>query len=180
MTRKAKRTTVVLDPKDKEFLEALIKGGKEAGIKPFITKMLDIYRNMTIQDWRYPGECYVGASRMAFINQESVDLLTETIPPEKREEVGRKLGEVHKISLQTGFGVDSTKEESWDEVFKRLMILGYGEISRRENILVLKNPILKDAAMLTGFLETLLGRPMTAKTTISPVVVEVGKALNSG
>ena len=175
-----RRTTVVLDRKDREFLEGLIRSGKETGIKPFIEKMLDIYRNMAIHDWRYPGECYVGASRVAFINQESISVLTEMIPPGKRGEAGRKLGEVHKTALLTGFGVDSGKEESWDEVFRRLSVLGYGEINRRDNILVLKNPIFGDVAMLIGFLETLLGRPMTAKTTVSPVVVEVGRASDSG
>jgi len=172
--RTPKRTTVVLDQKDREFLEHLIKSGKEAGIKPFITKMLDIYRNMTIHDWRYPGEFYVGASRVAFVGQESVNALTEMIPPEKREEAGRRMGEAHRMSLITGLGVDPEVEENWNEVFKRLRVLGYGEINRRDNILILKNPIFGDAELLTGFLEGLLGKPMKAKTTVSPVVVEIG------
>jgi len=174
LSENPKRTTVVLDQKDREFLEELIKSGKEVGIKPFITKMLDIYRNMAIHDWRYPGECYVGASRVAFIGQESINALMEMIPPEKRGEAGRKIGEVHKMSLLTGFGVDSGREENWENVFKRLSILGYGEISRRDNILILKNPIFGDVDLLTGFLGGLLGRPMKARTTVSPIVVEIG------
>ena len=49
-----KRTTIILEKSERDFIESLIKEGKEPGIKPLISKMLDIYKNMMIYDWRYP------------------------------------------------------------------------------------------------------------------------------
>ena len=63
MTRKqpaAKRTTIILEREERAFIDALIVEGKVTGIKSLISKMLDIYRNMTIYDWRFPGEYYWG------------------------------------------------------------------------------------------------------------------------
>jgi len=34
-----KRTTIIFDEKDRQYLEQLIKEGKEPGIKPLISKM---------------------------------------------------------------------------------------------------------------------------------------------
>ena len=46
----AKRTTIILEKNEREFIESLIKDGKEPGIKPLISKMLDIYKSMMIYD----------------------------------------------------------------------------------------------------------------------------------
>ena len=51
----AKRTTIILEKDEREFIESLIKEGKEPGIKPLISKMLNIYKSMMIYDWRFPG-----------------------------------------------------------------------------------------------------------------------------
>ena len=61
----AKRTTIILEKEEREFIDSLIREGKEPGIKPLISKMLDVYRSMMIYDWRFPGgEYYIGISRI--------------------------------------------------------------------------------------------------------------------
>ena len=173
MTNGSKRTTVILDEEDREFLDNLIKEGKESGIKDFLTKMIDIYRNMCIHDWKYPGECYVGVSRVAFFNQESINILVERMPREDRYEVGRKIGEAYRISFLTSFGLDSRKRERWEDVFRQLRILGFGDFMSRDRFLSIRNPFLNDAELLRGFLEELLGSPFTMKTPTPPVVLEI-------
>ena len=42
----AKRTTIILERSEREFIETLIRDGKEPGIKPLISKMLDIYKSL--------------------------------------------------------------------------------------------------------------------------------------
>ena len=76
----AKRTTIILEKNERDFIESLIKEGKETGIKPLISKMLDIYKSMMIYDWRFPGEYYCGISRIAFVNVELFNILTQQIP----------------------------------------------------------------------------------------------------
>ena len=76
----AKRTTIILEKGEREFIESLIKEGKEPGIKPLISKMLDIYKSMMIYDWHFPGEYYCGISRTAFVNVELLNILTQQIP----------------------------------------------------------------------------------------------------
>src|SRR5665647_149398 len=79
----AKRTTIILEKDERDFIEGLIREGKEPGIKPLISKMLDIYKSMMIYDWRFPGEYYCGISRTAFVNVELLNILTQQIPKEK-------------------------------------------------------------------------------------------------
>ncbi len=82
-SEEAKRTTIILEKNEREFIESLIKEGKEPGIKPLISKMLDIYKSMMIYDWHFPGEYYCGISRTAFVNVELLNILTQQIPKEK-------------------------------------------------------------------------------------------------
>lgn len=173
MSGGSKRTTVILDGEDREFLDDLIREGKEAGIKSFLTKMIDIYRNWSIHDWKYPGECYVGVSRVAFFNQEGANILIEHVPEENRNEVGRKMGEAYRISFLTSFGIDSTKKESWSEVLRRLRILGHGDFIPKNRFLTIRNPFFNDAEFLRGFIEELLGAPFRLRTDTPPIVFEM-------
>jgi hypothetical protein len=70
----AKRTTIILEKNERDFIETLIRDGKEPGIKPLISKMLEIYKSMMIYDWKFPGEYYGGISRMAFVNVELINI----------------------------------------------------------------------------------------------------------
>src|SRR4030043_1257633 len=79
----AKRTTIILEKSEREFIESLIREGKEPGIKPLISKMLNIYKSMMIYDWHFHGEYYCGISRIALVNVELLNILTQQIPKEK-------------------------------------------------------------------------------------------------
>ena len=78
--RSVKRTTIILDEEEREYIDSLINEGREPGIKPLVSKMLDVYRSMRIYDWKFPGEYYIGISRVAFLNVEFLDILLSYIP----------------------------------------------------------------------------------------------------
>ena len=40
-----KRTTIILEKDEREFIDQLIQDEKEPGIKPLISKMLAVYQN---------------------------------------------------------------------------------------------------------------------------------------
>jgi len=78
----ARRTTIILEEKERKYIDSLIQEGKEPSIKALISKMLEIYQSMMIYDWRYPGEYYSGISRIAFVNVELLNILLQEIPKE--------------------------------------------------------------------------------------------------
>ena len=104
--RSVKRTTIILETDEREYIDQLIKQGREPGIKPLISKMLDVYRSMRIYDWKFPGEYYIGISRVAFLNVEFIDILLNYIPENKWKEVGQKIGEMAKVSLEASIDID--------------------------------------------------------------------------
>jgi len=175
----AKRTTVILDKEERAYVDALIADGKEPGIKPLISKMLDIYRSMMIYDWRFPGEYYFGISRMAFINVELLNLLIQQIPKEKWRDIGRKMGTALKVSMETTLEVSAVTKESWDGVFHRLNVQGFGEFYMKDRYLLAKTPFLNEPELLAGLLEGLLSVELDLKNTVPPLVFEVRKELSA-
>ena len=171
--RSVKRTTIILDEEEREYINSLIKDGKEPGIKPLISKMLDVYRSMMIYDWKYPGEYYCGISRIAFVNVEFIDTLLKFIPEEKWREVGRKVGEAAKVSMEASLNIETTNKEKWPEVFKRLRVQGFGDFFTRDKYIIVKTPFLNNIELLAGFLEGLLDVRLDAKTSVAPFVFEV-------
>lgn len=178
----SKRTTVILDEEDREYLDNLIKENKERGIKSFISKMFDVYRSMAIYDWKYPGEYYSGISRVAFIHQEMLNILSDLVPKEKRRETGRKIGDALRSSIIASQNVDTKKgeepsdmlkREEQSDVLKHLRILGYGNLFRRENMIIARNPFIADVEQLQGFLEAILGVNLKARTNVSPIIFEI-------
>lgn len=169
----AKRTTIILEEKEREFIDSLIREGKEPGIKPLISKMLDVYRSMSIYDWRFPGECYSGISRMAFINVELINILLQHIPQEKWREVGRKMGEAAKVSMEVSLGIQATTREKWQEVFKRLRVQGFGDFYLKDKYILLKAPFIDKNEVWAGFLEGLLNIELDVKTSTPPFVLEI-------
>jgi len=167
-----RRTTIILEESEREFIDSLIREGKEPGIKPLISKMLDVYRSMSIYDWRYPGEYYSGISRIAFVNVELINILLQHIPEEKWREVGRKMGEATKISMEASLGIQTANREKWKEVFKRLRVQGFGDFYLRDKYVLLKTPFISKIEILAGFLEGLLDVKLDVKTSTPPFVLE--------
>ncbi|MGA2308098.1 MAG: hypothetical protein ABSG57_00945 [Candidatus Bathyarchaeia archaeon] len=169
----AKRTTIILEKDEREFVDSLIKEGKEPGIKPLISKMLDVYRSMMIYDWRFPGEYYCGISRIAFVNAELVSILINNVPIEKWRDIGKKMGEATRISIETAIGIQTTKREKWPDVFKRLRVQGFGDFYLKDKYLLIKTPFISESEIWAGFLEGLLDIELDAKTASPPLVFEI-------
>ena len=171
----SKRTTIILEKSEREFIEFLIKEGKEPGIKPLISKMLNIYKSMTIQDWHFPGEYYCGISRIAFVNVELINILTQQIPEEKWHQVGEKMGDALKVSIQSTIGVDAGKQENWASLFERLKVQGFGDFYLKDRFLLLKTPFIHECEIWRGLLERLLSIELETKNSIPPLVFEIKK-----
>ncbi len=169
----AKRTTIILEKDEREFIDSLIREGKEPGIKPLISKMLDVYRSMMIYDWRFPGEYYCGISRVAFINAELISILIQNVPKEKYRRIGREMGEASKVSVETTLGIQTADRQKWQEVFKRLRVQGFGDFYLKDKYLLIKTPFMNEAEIWAGFLEGLLGTELDVKTTSQPLVFEI-------
>jgi len=168
-----KRTTIILEKEEREFIDSLIKEGKEPGIKPLISKMLDVYRSMMIYDWRFPGEYYCGISRIAFVNVELLHILIQQIPKEKWHEIGKKMGEALKISMETTLGLKTAQRENWEGIFKRLRVQGFGDFYLKDKYLLIKTPLIIDPEIWEGLLEGLFDIELDTKTTVPPLVFEI-------
>lgn len=169
----AKRTTIILEREEREFVDQLIREGKEPGIKPLISKMLDVYRSMMIYDWRFPGEYYCGISRIAFVNVELLNILIQHIPDEEYRVIGRNMGDALKISIETTLDIKTVNREKWPEVFKRLRVQGFGDIYLRDKYMLIKTPFINEAEIWAGFLEGLLNIKLDVKTASPPLVFEI-------
>jgi hypothetical protein len=168
-----KRTTIILEEDERRYIDKLIEEGREQGIKPLISKMLDVYRSMMINDWKYPGEYYSGVSRVAFINVEFINIMLQFIAEEKWQEVGQKIGDAARISLEASLGLQPTDQEEWPDVFKRLRVQGFGDFYLRDKYVVIKTPFMSNHKVLNGFLEGLLGVQLDAKTLSAPLIFEI-------
>jgi hypothetical protein len=168
-----KRTTIILEKDEREFIDSLIKEGKEPGIKPLISKMLDVYRSMMIYDWRFPGEYYCGISRIAFVNVELVNILIQQIPREKWRGIGKNMGAALKVSMESTLGIQTARQENWESVFKRLRVQGFGDFYLKDKYLLLKTPFIGDAEIWEGLLEGLFEIELDLKTTVQPLVFEI-------
>lgn len=175
----AKRTTIILEKEEREFIDSLIREGKEPGIKPLISKMLDVYRSMMIYDWRFPGEYYCGISRIAFVNVELINILIQHISKEEWRDIGRKMGEATRVSIETTLGIQATNREKWLEVFKRLRVQGFGDFYVKDKYILIKAPFISESNIWAGFLEGLLNTELDVKTSAPPFVFEIKEAHES-
>jgi hypothetical protein len=170
-----KRTTIILEKSERDFIESLINQGKEPGIKPLISKMLDIYKNMMIYDWRYPGEYYCGISRVAFVNVELLNILTQQIPKEKWREIGEKMGDALKVSIQSTLGIESSEKGNWEKIFDKLKVQGFGDFYLKDKFLLLKTPFINDHEIWRGIMERLLSVELETRNSVPPLVFEIKK-----
>ncbi len=135
--------------------------------------MLDVYRSMCIYDWKFPGEYYIGISRVAFINVEFLDILLKYIPEEKWKEVGLKIGEMAKISMEASIDIETANREKWSEVFKRLRVQGFGDFYLKDKFVIIRTPIISNSEFWCGFLESLLEVSLEARTLTPPLIFEI-------
>ncbi|MGZ4850997.1 MAG: hypothetical protein ACXV2C_06425 [Candidatus Bathyarchaeia archaeon] len=171
----AKRTTIILEKSERDFIESLIKDGKERGIKPLISKMLDIYKNMMIYEWHFPGEYYCGISRIALVNVELFNILTQQIPKEKWRDLGKKMGDALKVSIQATLGIEADQQENWEKIFERLKVQGFGDFYLKDTFLLLKTPFINDCEIWQGMMEGLLGIELETRNSLPPFVFEIRK-----
>jgi hypothetical protein len=162
-----------LEKEEREFIDSLIREGKEPGIKPLISKMLDVYRSMMIYDWRFPGEYYCGISRIAFVNVELINILIQHTPREKWREIGRKMGEAAKVSMEATLDIETANREKWQEVFKRLRVQGFGDFYLKDKYILIKTPFINEPEIWAGLLEGLLSVKLDIKTNTPPFVFEI-------
>jgi len=175
----AKRTTIILDKEEREFVDSLIREGKEPGIKPLISKMLDVYRSMMVYDWRFPGEYYCGISRIAFVNAELLNILIQNTPKERWRDIGKNMGEATKVSIETTLGIQTTNREKWPDVFKRLRVQGFGDFYLKDKYLLIKTPFIAESEIWAGLLEGLFDIELEVKTASPPLVFEIKESPNS-
>jgi hypothetical protein len=168
-----KRTTIILDKDERDFIDQMIKEGKEPGIKPLISKMLDVYRSMMIYDWRFPGEYYCGISRIAFVNVELLNILIQQVPKEKWRGIGKEMGVALKVSMETTLGLQTAQRENWESIFKRLRVQGFGDFYLKDKYLLLKTPFLGYPELWEGLLEGLFEVELDIKTSAPPLVFEI-------
>jgi hypothetical protein len=168
-----KRTTIILEKEERDFIDQMIREGKEPGIKPLISKMLDVYRSMMIYDWRFPGEYYCGISRIAFVNVELLNILIQQIPKEKWRGIGKEMGAALKVSMETTLGLQAAQRENWESIFKRLRVQGFGDFYLKDKYLLLKTPFIAYPELWEGILEGLFDVALDMKTTAPPLVFEI-------
>ena len=168
-----RRTTIILDKDERDFIDQMIKEGKEPGIKPLISKMLDVYRSMMIYDWRFPGEYYCGISRIAFVNVELLNILIQQLPKEKWGKIGKEMGVALKVSMETTLGLQAANRENWESIFKRLRVQGFGDFYLKDKYLLLKTPFIAYPELWKGLLEGLFDVELDIKTSVPPLVFEI-------
>ena len=169
----ARRTTIILESKEREFIEELVNEGKEPGSKPLFSKMLDIYKNMMIYDWRFPGEYYCGISRIALVNVELVNILTQQIPKERWREVGEKMGNALRISIQSTLGIEASEPKNWQKIFERLKVQGFGDFYIKDKFLLVKTPFINEYEIWKGIMEGLLCAELVTRNPMPPLVFEI-------
>jgi hypothetical protein len=135
--------------------------------------MLDVYRSMMIYDWRFPGEYYCGISRVAFVNIELINIFMQYVSKEKYREIGRRMGEASKVSLEATLGIQTANREKWQDVFKRLRVQGFGDFYVKDKYVLIKAPFMTETELWAGFLEELLGVELEVKTLSPPLVLEI-------
>ncbi|MCJ7425429.1 hypothetical protein MUP01_14360 [Candidatus Bathyarchaeota archaeon] len=169
----ARRTTIILEKEEREFIDSLIKEGKEPGIKPLISKMLDVYRSMMIYDWRFPGEYYCGISRVAFVNVELINIFIQHVAKEEYRAIGREMGEALRVSIEATLGIQTAEREKWQDVFKRLRVQGFGDFYTKDKYILLRTPFISEPEIWAGFLEGLLDTNLDVKASSPPLVFQI-------
>jgi hypothetical protein len=81
--------------------------------------------------------------------------------------------------METTLELPEITKDSWDNVFKRLRVQGFGDFYMKDKYLLAKTPFINETEILAGVLEGLLEVELDLKNTVPPLVFEVRKGLNA-
>jgi hypothetical protein len=85
------------------------------------------------------------------------------------------MGGALKVSIQSTLGVDASKQENWEAVFRRLKVQGFGDLYLKDKFLLLKNPFINDCEIWRGILQGLFGLELETRNSVPPMVFEIKK-----
>ena len=170
---KPKRTTIILEPEERKYIDSLIQEEKESGIKSLISKMLDMHKKLMVDDWRFPGEYYSGISRIAFVNVELINIMLNQIPKEKWINLGQEMGKALKISIETILNIQVSEIKDWKPIFDRLSVQGFGDFFLKDKYILIKNPFINYANLWQGILEGMFDIKLSAKANLPPLVFQI-------
>jgi hypothetical protein len=102
-----------------------------------------------------------------------LEILIQNTPREKWREIGRKMGDATRVSIETTMGIQTEQREKWTDVFKRLRVQGFGDFYLKDKYILIKTPFINESDIWAGLLEGLLGIDLDIKTTSSPLVFEM-------
>ena len=123
-----------------------------------------------------PGEYYCGISRIALVNVELFNILTQQIPKENWHECGERMGEALKVSIQSTLGIEVSEQVNWEKVFERLKVQGFGDFYLKDKFLLLKTPFINDCEIWKGIMEGLLSIELETRNSMPPLVFEIKKS----
>ena len=83
------------------------------------------------------------------------------------------MGDALKISMETTLGLQTVKQENWENVFKRLRVQGFGDFFLKDKYVLIKTPFINDPEIWAGILEGLFEIELDMKTGVPPLVFEI-------
>jgi hypothetical protein len=75
--------------------------------------------------------------------------------------------------MEATLGLETTKRERWEDVFKRLRVQGFGDFYLKDKYFLVKAPFISNAETLCGFIEKLLDVQLEVRTSMAPYVFAV-------
>lgn len=85
------------------------------------------------------------------------------------------MGDALKVSIQLTLGVDASKQENGEAVFKRLKVQGFGDFYLKDKFLLLKTPFINDCEIWKGIIEGLFSVELETRNSVPPLVFEIKK-----
>ena len=90
-------------------------------------------------------------------------------------DLGEKMGDALKVSMQSTLGIEANPQENWEKIFERLKVQGFGDFYVKDKFLLLKTPFINDCEIWKGMLEGLLGIELETRNSVPPLVFEIKK-----
>jgi hypothetical protein len=109
------------------------------------------------------------------VNVELLNILTQQIPKQQWHEIGRKMGDALKVSIQSTLAIEAGEQANWERVFERLKAQGFGDIYLKDKFLLLKTPFINECEIWKGIMEGLLSVELETRNSAPPLVFEIKK-----